>query len=135
VDKHSGLFIPAASDEAEKFCNLVNRSSSAYDAKKLNGSSLQQQQQQQLANGSEVSNDPHLRVVTPAKNGARTTDYVGGSSVLQQAASPRTATMQTIYDSSDKSDLSNGMYSHELVTAISQVSVSTILCHRCCQCL
>ncbi len=136
MDKHSGLFIPAASGEAETFCNLVNRSSSAYDAKKLNGSSLQQQQQQQqLANGSEVSNDPHLRVVTPAKNGARTTDYVGGSSVLQQAASPRTATMQTIYDSSDKSDLSNGMYSHELVTAISQVSVSTILCHRCCQCL
>ena len=114
--------VTASSTSSSNYSAQQSRSSSAYDAKKLNGSISLQQQQQQLANGSDVSSDSHLRVVTPAKNGARATDYAGASSVvLQQAASPRTGGMQNIYEA-DKSDLSNGMYHHELVSAISQIT-------------
>ena len=114
--------LAAAASSTSGYSTQQSRSSSAYDAKKLNGSGLQQQQQQQLTNGSDATSDSHLRVVTPAKNGARTSsDYVGASSVMQQAASPRTGGMQNMYDQ-DKSDLSNGMYSHELVSAISQIA-------------
>jgi hypothetical protein len=64
-----------------------------------------------------VSSDQHLRVVTPAKNGGRPNDF-GTASGLQPSASPRSTS--NLYD--DKSDLSNGMYSHELVSAISQIT-------------
>ena len=112
-------FIPKAAAASSSASNSASYSAQQRStAAKLNGSL-----QQQLANGS----DDHLRVVTPAKNGNRP-DYsssVGSNVTLQQTASPRNTVTQNLYDdkylSSDK-DLTNGMYSHELVSAISQIT-------------
>ena len=116
-------FIPKATSASSSVSYSAQQRSST-TASKLNGSL--QQQQQQLTNGSES----HLRVATPAKNGSRQ-DFSSSNVALQQSASPRNNATQNLYDDkylpalaatvADK-DLTNGMYSHELVSAISQIT-------------